>query len=333
MNTIMDDVPVPILNKPVKFLDRYRHWLRLNGYAYQTEKHYIKWAARFIRFHNMQHPNTLSAEHISDFLSQNAIKENWSPSTQKTALNAIVNLFAKFLNKQVGKLSYTYAKVQPKLPVIISHQEACSVITHLQDDMQLMAMLMYGAGLRVSECLRLRVKDIDFSLNHIVVRSGKGNKDRISLLPRSSIARLKKKITYVIKQHELDSSQGFGSVYMPHALAKKYPSESKRVHWQYIFYSKNLSVDPRSGTKQRHHIHQRTIQKAVKHAAYQSGFHKHITCHCFRHSFATKLAMEGVHLSQIQKLMGHSSIETTEVYLHLAEQIGLQITSPIDINT
>jgi integron integrase len=326
-----NDTPIPLNNNPVKFLDRYRAWLRLNGYAYQTEKHYVMWVAKFIRFHNMQHPEHLGPDAISAYLSEKALKENWSPSTQKTALNALVNMYSRFLGIEIGSLTFKYARPKPKLPVVMSHQEAATVISHLKDDNQLMAKLMYGCGLRVSECIRLRVKDIDFSLQHIIVRAGKGNKDRITLLPESIVPLLKLKVSVVEKIHEADLMNGFGSVYMPHALARKYPTDSKKVHWQFIFPSQNVSVDPRSGVEQRHHIHARTIQRAVKQAAYQSKIHKPITSHCFRHSFATKLAMDGVHLTQIQKLLGHSNLETTEIYLHLAEQMGLQVKSPIDI--
>lgn len=326
-----DNIPIPLTNKPVKFLDQYRIWLRLNGYAYQTEKHYVMWAAKFIRFHNMQHPEKLGAEEISAYLSEKALKENWSPSTQKTALNALVNLYAKFMKIEVGPLAFQYARPKPKLPVVMSHGEAVSVILKLEGDHQLMAKLMYGCGLRVSECLGLRVKDIDFELKHIVVRGGKGDKDRITLLPESLVPLLKNKILIVEKIHEADLLNGFGSVYMPYALAKKYPTDSKKTHWQFLFPSQNLSVDPRTGIEQRHHIHPRTIQRAVKRAAYDSKIHKPITSHCFRHSFATKLAMDGVHLSQVQKLLGHVNLETTEIYLHLAEQMGLQVRSPVDI--
>ncbi len=326
-----DDIPVPLKAHPVKFLDRYRAWLRLNGYAYQTEKHYIMWAAKFIRFHQMKHPETMGAEHISAFLSERALSENWSPSTQKTALNALVNLYAKFLGMELGQLSFSYATVKPKLPIIISHHEAVRIINQLTGDHQLMAKLMYGCGLRVSECLRLRIKDIDFDLSHIVVRGGKGDKDRITLLPQSLVPALQSKILAVSKQHEIDLLNGYGAVYMPNALAKKYPTEARKVHWQFLFISQNLSMDPRSGIIQRHHMHPRTIQKAVKKAVYELGIAKQVTCHCFRHSFATKLAMDGVHLQQIQKLMGHSNLETTEIYLHLAEQVGLKVLSPVDI--
>lgn len=325
-----DDTPIPLVPKPVKFLDQYRTWLRLNGYAYQTERHYIMWAGRFIRFHGMQHPEKLGPEQINEFLSEKALTEHWSPSTQKTALNALVNLYAKFLKIEIGALAFQYAKPKQKLPVVMSHQEAIAVIQRLEGDNQLMAKLMYGCGLRVSECIRLRVKDIDFDLRHIIVRGGKGDKDRVTLLPTSLIPAIRQKIAIVEKLHEADLLNGFGSVYMPYALAKKYPTDSKKTHWQFLFPSHTLSIDPRSGVEQRHHIHARTIQRAVKRAAYEAKIHKPITSHCFRHSFATKLAMDGVHLSQVQKLLGHTNLETTEIYLHLAEQMGLRVLSPVD---
>lgn len=326
-----DDIPVPLVPKPTRFLDRYRTWLRLNGYAYQTEKHYVMWAARFIRFHKMKRPEDMGADEICDFLSNRTLAENWSPSTQKTALNALVNLYSRFLHMEIGELTFQYASPKPKLPVVLSHHEACMVISNMSGESQLMAKIMYGCGLRVSECMRLRVKDIDFELKHILIRSGKGNRDRMTLLPQSLVPLLKQQIALVEKVHEADVLQGFGTVYMPNALAKKYPTEARKPHWQFLFPSVQVSVDPRSGVVQRHHVHARTLQRAVKKAAYQSGIHKPISSHCFRHSFATKLAMDGVHLSQIQKLLGHTNLETTEIYLHLAEQAGLRITSPVDL--
>jgi integron integrase len=326
-----DDTPIPLIPKPLKFLDRYRNWLRLNGYAYPTEKHYLMWAAKFIRFHGMKHPEMMGGNEISEFLSEKALQEHWSPSTQKTALSALANLYSKFLGRDIGKLTFQYARPKQKLPVVMSHHEAVTVIQNMDSDNQLMAKLMYGCGLRVSECIRLRVKDIDFDLRHIIVRGGKGDKDRITLLPASLVTSIQQKIAVVEKLHEVDLLKGFGSVYMPYALAKKYPTEAKKVHWQFLFPSHVLSIDPRSGIEQRHHIHVRTLQRAVKCAAYTAKIHKPITSHCFRHSFATKLAMDGVHLTQIQKLLGHSNLETTEIYLHLAEQMGLKVRSPVDL--
>lgn len=328
---VMDDVPVPIKANPTKFLDRYRAWLRLNGYAYETEKTYLCWAKRYIRFHKMKHPAHMGASDISAFLNHGATKRYWSPSSQKTVLNALVNMYSKFMNVELGQLRYQYAKVEQRLPVVLSHQEARQVISFMQGDKALMAKLMYGAGLRVSECIRLRVKDIDFNLNQIIVRNGKGAKDRSTLLPTSLIDALKNRIDRTAKQQEIDILQGYGSVYLPYALSVKYPNASTELAWQYLFPAITLSIDPRTGTKRRHHIHKSVIQKAVKRAATEAKINKPISSHVFRHGFATKLAIDGVHLTQIQKLMGHRQIETTQIYLHIAEQMGLSIKSPIDI--
>lgn len=327
---VMDDIPTSVKPHSKRFLDQYRVWLRLNGYAYATEKTYISWVIKFIRFHNRRHPKEMGAKEVSAFLSFHALNKNWSPSTQKTALNALINLYVKFLHMKIEKVSYAYAKVKKRLPVVMSHEEACSVIHSMKGDQQLMAKLMYGTGLRISECISLRVKDIDFAMNQLVVRSGKGDRDRFTLLPASLCDQLKVRIEATEKIHQSDLLLGFGSVYLPFALAAKYPKAEFEFIWQYIFPSIKISKDPRSGAERRHHIHHSQLQRAIKRAAVQAGIHKRITSHCFRHSFATKLALDGVHLTQIQKYMGHSSLETTEIYLHIAEQMGMQVRSPID---
>lgn len=327
---VFADVPVPVKPGSVRFIDRYRVWLRLNGYAYQTEKTYIGWVLKYIRYHNKRHPESMGEREIEDFLNAMALEKHWSPSTQKTALNALINLYAKFLKIEINKLNYRYATASKRLPVVLSHQEACSVIACMKGDQQLLAKLMYGCGLRISEAISLRVKDIDFAFNQIVVRSGKGDKDRITLLPASIKDDLLKRIERTRKLHEADLLAGFGSVYLPYALAAKYPSADKSFIWQYVFPSISISTDPRSGVERRHHIYPTQIRRAIFQATLEAKINKRITSHCFRHSFATKLAMDGVHLSQIQKLMGHTNLETTEIYLHLAEQMGLKVSSPID---
>ncbi len=324
------DVPVSIKPDSPRFIDRYRAWLRLNGYAWQTEKTYVGWVLKFIRFHNKRHPESMGAREIEAFLNAMAVERYWSPSTQKTALNALVNLYSKFLNIEISKLTYRYATANKRLPVVLSHQEACSVIAYMQGDKQLIAKLMYGSGLRISEAISLRVKDIDFALNQIIVRSGKGDKDRITLLPASIRDDLLIRIERTRKIHESDLLAGYGSVYLPYALAAKYPSADKSFIWQYVFPSINIARDPRSGVERRHHIYPTQIRRAIQRASIEAKINKRITSHCFRHSFATKLAMDGVHLTQIQKLMGHSNLETTEIYLHLAEQMGLKVRSPVD---
>jgi integron integrase len=324
------DIPVPVKADSKRFIDQYRLWLRLNGYSYRTETTYVHWVLSFIRFHEKRHPKDMGESEISAFLSSQTLRYHWSPSTQKTALNALVNLYRKFLKRELAPLKFGYSKVNPRLPVILAHEEAIQVIQQMKGDQQLIAKIMYGTGLRISEALRLRVKDIDFALKNIVVRSGKGDKDRITLLPISLVNELKNRIERTHKSHEVDLLAGLGSVYLPHALARKYPAAEFEFIWQFVFPSPVVSTDPRSGIERRHHIHPTQIARAIKKACAAAKINKRITSHCFRHSFATKLAMDGVHLSQIQKLLGHSNLETTEIYLHLAEQMGLQVKSPVD---
>ena len=265
--------------------------LRLNGYAYETEKAYIDWVLKFIRFHNKRHPEEMGNEEISRFLNNSTIRYNWSPSTQKTALNALINLYKKYLKREVGTLKYQYAKVKTRLPVVLSHEEAGRIISNLEGDKQLMVKLMYGCGLRISEVLSLRVKDIDFAMNQIVVRGGKGDRDKFTLLPTSLKEPLQTRIYTTRKVHEADLANGYGSVYMPNALAKKYPNAQYEFIWQYVFPSVKISTDPRSGIQRRHHLHSTQIQRAIKKAVQAAEVHKRITSHCFRHSFATKMAM------------------------------------------
>jgi len=323
-------IPVSVKPESTRFIDQYRLWLRLNGYAYRTEQTYIHWVLAYIRFHKKRHPKDMGENEISAFLNHQTLKHKWSTGTQKTVLNALVNLYVKYLKRELKPLKFGYSKVKQRLPVVLSHEEALCVIAQMEGDQQLVAKLMYGTGLRISEAIRLRVKDIDFNLNQIIVRGGKGDKDRTTLLPKSLIEPLSLKIELTKKIHEADLLKGLGSVYLPNALARKYPSAEFEFIWQYIFPSASTATDPRSGREHRHHIYPTQVARAVKRAAEAANLNKRITSHCFRHSFATKLAMDGVHLTQIQKLLGHTNLETTEIYLHLAEQMGLTIKSPVD---
>lgn len=326
----MDDVRPLLSCYKSDFMRDLRRFIRERGYSYDTEKTYVHWIKRFIHFSHDQHPKGFAAPQVEAFLSHLSVDGNVAVGTQKTALNALAFLYNKFLQQPLGKLSFTYPKAVVKLPNVLCHRDARRLIDEVEGPCRLLAEIYYGAGLRKSEGLRLRVKDIDFSMKQIIVRSGKGNKDRATLLPQSLVESFRQQIAYVKKLHDFDLQCGFGSVYMPNALAKKNPSAQTSLGWQFLFPSCERSIDPRSGIERRHHLHSSTIQRAIRRAVRGLGFMQDIGCHTLRHSFATRLLQKNIDLRRIQRLMGHSDISTTEVYLHVLEAMGDSIESPMD---
>lgn len=327
----MQDVRRPLPATPVRFLDQFRALIRAQNKAFKTEKTYVQWVKAFIYFHNKRHPKDMGVVEIEQFLEHLAVQENASRNTQKTALNALVFLYKQFFGLAEIKLSFQYAKQPQAIPVVFSHDEAMSVIAQLPAAYSLHAGLMYGAGLRISECGRLRVQDVDFSMNTLIVRRGKGDKDRVTMLPASLINALKDQISLVKLIHQRDISDGGGEVYLPNLLAKKYPSAARELAWQYLFPAKELSVDPRTGIRRRHHIMDSTVQRAVKNAIRAAGIHKKAGSHTFRHSFATRLLEQGYDIRTIQELLGHADVATTEIYTHVVKQGGKGVRSPIDL--
>jgi integron integrase len=330
MNT-MDDVPIAIPAHPTRFLDQLRAFIRSQNKAWSTEKTYLHWIRKFILFHGKQHPTTMGAAEVEAFLSHLAVNCHASPATQATALNALVFLYAQFLSIELGQLSFDHSKRNRKVPVVFSAREATEVIAKLKGSYALMASLMYGCGLRVSECTRLRIKDIDFGMQQIIVQQGKGNKDRRTVLPSSLATLLREQIARVELLHQHDLLNGHGAVYLPYALARKYPKAATSLEWQFLFPSAVISTDPRALVERRHHLHQRSIQKAVKKAIGDAGIRKHANCHTFRHSFATRLLERGYDIRTIQELLGHSDVATTEIYTHVLNKGGLGVISPIDL--
>lgn len=326
----MDDVRQVLPNVPSKFMHRLRAFIRSKNLAYKTEQTYCFWIKRYIRFHNMHEPQQLTPQHVEQFLHSLAIVDNVSVSTQKIALNALAFLYNQFLEQPLGKIHITKAKVHKKIPTVYSHREAIAIITALKDPWNLLAQLMYGSGLRTSEAIKLRVKDIDFENQMVMIRSGKGNKDRRSILPEILYTALKQQINYVIKVHHSDLSNGYGAVYMPKALNRKYRSGAKELAWQYLFPSESLSLDPRGGVIRRHHVHERSLQRNVKKAIGIAQVTKHASCHTFRHSFATKLLEQGNDIRTVQELLGHADVKTTEIYTHVLHKGVLGVKSPID---
>ncbi len=330
MKHIPGDIPRPIPDQPVRFLDQLRQFIRQQNKAYKTEKTYLHWVKRFIRFHGKKHPGDMGEAEIEAFLGDMAVRRHASVSTQRTALNALVFLYKQFLGRDLQALDYKYSLAQRNIPVVFSHREATLIIQLLDEPYRLLAHLMYGAGLRISECCRLRIKDVDFEMNALVVRKSKGNKDRVTLLPRIAIDRLKEQIELVKAIHQRDIANGCGEVYLPFALAKKYPSAATELAWQYVFPAQNLSRDPRSDVERRHHVMDSTVQRCVRVALQQSRINKKASCHTFRHSFATRLLENGYDIRTIQKLLGHSDVKTTEIYTHVTKQGGLGVKSPVD---
>lgn len=326
----MENVKSPLPLKPIKFLDQFRAFIRKDGKSYATENTYVHWVHQYILFNKKQHPEKLGAKHIEAYLSHLALVSEAAPNTQKTALNAIMFLYNRFLKKPIEKLDFQYAKKPQKIPTVFTHAEALAVIDCMVMPYRLMAQIMYGAGLRISEVLRLRVKDVDFAMGYLVIRDAKGGKDRTTLLPKSLITDLKNQVFMVSKLLAFDIAREVGPVYLPHALERKYPYAGHALEWQFMFPSDNISKDPRANIMRRHHLYSGTLQSHVKDAIREARIFKHASCHTFRHSFATRLLQAKYDLKQIQTLMGHADIRTTEIYLHVLDELGDTVKSPID---
>jgi integron integrase len=326
----MDDIRIPVPPGSTRLLDQLRMDMRARGYAFSTERTYLHWIRRFIHFSQRRHPRDLGRAEIEAFLNHLAVTATVSPSTQRTALNALMYLYTKFLGREPESLSFSYAKPTRRLPTVLTHEEAGEIINHMSGTPRLMVELLYGSGLRLQECLNLRVKDIDFALNTITVRQGKGDKDRITLLPASIKERLQTQIQRTLALHQQDLADGQGEVYMPHALERKYPSAARDPAWQFLFPSTRLAADPRSGVIRRHHLHNTALRKHIRAAVAKTGIRKPVKSHTFRHSFATRLLQNGYDIRTIQKLLGHEDVTTTEIYTHVLNRGALGVISPID---
>jgi len=310
-----------------------REFLRYYHYQYRTEQTYCEWINRFIKYHGCQkHPRAMGKLEIESFLSHLATEQKVSASTQRQALNAIVFLYTKVLDLPVAEnIGHVRSKKQVRPPIVLTKQEVQQVFAWMKGDHLLMAQMLYGCGLRLMECIRLRIQDLDFGQGQVYIRGAKGGKDRVVVLPNSIREDLQFRIENVKKIHEEDLLQGFGKVYMPEALARKYPNATQEFRWQYVFPAKKLSIDPRSGLQRRHHILESGLQKAVKTAVDRAGITKRATCHTFRHSFATHMLENGVNIRVVQELMGHADVKTTEIYTHVMQKDISAITSPLDL--
>lgn len=324
------DIPPPISSQSNRFIDRFRSFIRTRGLAYKTEKTYCLWVRRFILFSQYTSSVQLHSNDIGPFLTYLATDRHCAINTQKTVLNALVFLFREFLRQEIPDLKFHRASRVRKMPTVLSVGEVSQVLAHMDGLHRVVAQLMYGSGLRVMEAVRLRIKDVDLASQALWVQEAKGGKARRTLLPKRLIPVLERQKAFVMEQHASDMKAGYGSVYLPDALAVKYPSAPFETAWQYLFPAGYLSCDPRSGIERRHHIGEQRIQRAVRRASQKAGIPKKISCHTFRHSFATELLRQGTDLRAIQELLGHQSIETTQIYTHVVGIHERGVTSPVD---
>lgn len=322
---------IPQTPPPPKLLDQVRDRLRVKHYSIRTETQYLQWIKRFILFHDKRHPREMGAVEVEAFLMHLAVAGRVAAATQNQALSALLFLYREVLNIDLPWLDKVVRAKQPqRLPVVLTRQEVTAILDRMTGVHGLMARLLYGTGMRLMECVRLRVKDVDFERAEIVVRDGKGAKDRITMLPQALIGPLQDHLRWRRQLFEDDKAKGRAAVYLPDALGKKYPTAAVDWPWQYIFPSGSYSIDPRSGEERRHHIDEKLLQRAVKKAVQASGVAKLATPHTFRHSFATHLLQSGYDIRTVQELLGHADVATTMIYTHVLNKGGRGVTSPLD---
>jgi len=315
-----------------KLLDVYRDALRVKHYSARTEDTYASWVKSFILFHNKRHPREMGVDEIGQFLTHLAAEKNVSASTQNQAFSAILFLYRHTLHIELDKASLERFRPQrsKSVPTVLSKEEVRRLFANLKSTPKLIAQVMYGGGLRVMETMRLRVKDIDFDNHQVVVRDGKGENDRFTILPDSLIQPLRLHLDHVKSIHQRDLLDGFGAVFLPTALEQKYPQANREWYWQYVFPAPDLSTDKRTGIRRRHHMHETVVQKAVREAARRAQIDKHVTPHTLRHSFATHLLQNNYDIRTIQELLGHKDVKTTMIYTHVLQRGGLAVKSPLD---
>jgi len=317
--------------RSTRLLDQVREVMRYHHYSLSTEAAYVRWIRDFILFHGKRHPREMGKPEIEAWLSHLAVECNVARSTQNQAFNALLFLYRRVLNLPFAdNIEAVRSKRAPRLPVVLSRDEVAGLLAAMRGETALMARVMYGGGLRLKELLRLRVQDIDFANGYIMIRSGKGEKDRATLLARSVHGGLQTHLARVRTIYEADLAEGRANVWLPGALARKCPNAPKSWEWQYVFPAKSLAADPRNGELRRHHVNESNLQKAIRRAREKAGIAKRVTSHTLRHSFATHLLEVGVNIRVVQKLMGHRDVKTTEIYTHVLQRNLDAVQSPLD---
>jgi integron integrase len=314
-----------------KLLERLRNEIRVRHYSRRTEEAYTRWVRRFVGFHGVRHPREMGAAEVSAFLTDLATRGQVSASTQNQALNALVFLYRHVMDAPLGEIEeWIRAKKPRRLPTVFTREEVRRTLRELRGRHRLVAGLLYGSGLRLLEALRLRVRDVDFAMSQIVVRDGKGRKDRVTLLPQRLVPALREELRRSRQLHEADLAAGFGAVWIPDALARKYPAAPREWRWQYLFPAERRSRDPRDGQERRHHVGESSVQRAVTAAVRAAGIPKNGSCHTLRHSFATHLLEDGYDIRTVQELLGHSDVRTTMIYTHVLCRGANAVRSPLD---
>ena len=326
----MDDTASAGTSKP-RLLEQVRQSLRVKHYSLRTEEAYLYWIRYFIRFHKKRHPKEMSGKEVEAFLSHLALDRKVSPSTQNQALSAILYLYKRVLEIDLPWLNNVVrAKRKKHIPVVFTRHEVKQLLAQFDGTYWLLFSLIYGAGLRISECVRLRVKDVDFHYKQLIIRDSKGSKDRVTVFPAPLIEPLRNHLARVKELHDQDLRNGYGKVYLPFALEKKYPNANKEWYWQYVFPSANFSTDPRTGIKRRHHIYDKSLHRVIKRAMRKAGIVKPASTHTLRHSFATHLLEDGYDIRTVQELMGHKDVKTTQIYTHVLQKGGAAVRSPLE---
>jgi len=314
-----------------RLMEQLRGKLRYKHYALATERAYCYWVKRFIFFHNKRHPRDMGGQDIASFLTNLAVEENVAVATQNQALNALVFLYREILQIEIAELPEVVRPKKPRrLPTVLTKSEVEAVLIHLKEPYHTLALLMYGAGLRLNESLRLRIMDVDFERKELMIRGGKGNKDRVTMLPERAVSALALQKTKAHDFFDRDMANGITFIKLPGALLRKYPNAGKDFRWRFMFPSASVSIDPRSDHKGRHHIHTKPVQRAIYEACKKAGISKRCTCHTLRHSFATHLLEAGYDIRTVQELLGHSSVVTTMIYTHVLNKGGKGVRSPAD---
>ncbi|WP_020475816.1 integron integrase [Zavarzinella formosa] len=318
-------------NPKPRLLDQLREACRVRHYSIRTEEAYHDWARRFILFHGKRHPAGMGVAEINQFLTHLAVEGGVSASTQNQAFSAIMFLYQKVLETNPGAIEGVIRANRPRrLPVVLTQNEVRGVLAGLDGTYRLIGLMLYGTGMQMLECLRLRVKDLDFALNQVMVREGKGNKDRRTMLPQAVHRDLLEHLQRVRELHDEDLRQGLGAVYLPHALERKYPNAAREWKWQYVFPAARFSKDPRSGLRRRHHANEGAVSRAITAAVRASGITKKASAHTLRHSFATHLLEGGADIRTVQELLGHEDVSTTMIYTHVLNRGATGTKSPLD---